>query len=98
MITIIIIREQLDELLEMQQRNSPFNFSCNRRRRVWPTPGLGYTREEDRDYVKKGEYPLLDEIVEIVVATRYLGGRFYLTNEGAFLSDNDEQFVEFDFE
>lgn len=92
---MLISRERLLDLLELQQRNTPFNFSCNPKREVWPTPGRSYTYEKDRDYVQ-GVYPELDQIVDIVVRERYGAGRFYLSRDGAFFSHNHRQFAEFE--
>ena len=93
---ILISREVFYELRELQQRNRPFNFSCNDKREVWPPPGDGYTQPEDRDYVQ-GAYEELDKIAEIVLSEDRIGGRFYLTDDGAFLSRDDKQIVEFIF-
>ena len=80
-------QEDINELMEIQQQNSPFNFSCNQWGRVWPTPGRGYTQLKDRAYV---DLDLLNKIVRTVLQRDYRGKRSYLTREGAFLSDSDE--------
>jgi len=80
-------QEDINELMEIQQQNSPFNFSCNQVGKVWPAPGLGYTQLEDRAYV---DFDLLNKIVRTVLQRDYRGKRSYLTREGAFLSDSDE--------
>lgn len=93
---IFISREVYYELWGLQQRNSPFNFSCNNQREVWPPPGPGYTQPGDREYVQ-GAYEELDHIVNIVLGEDWRGGRFYLNDDGAFFSRDDRQIVEFKF-
>ena len=94
---ITITCQEFIELLELQQENEPFNFSSNRWGKVWPTPGPGYTPENKREYVERGAYPKLDEIVSIVMRERYDAGRFYLTVYGVYLSKGRRQIAEFVF-
>lgn len=91
---LITTQEDIHELIEVQQKNAPFNFSCNRWGKVWPTPGFGYTHPENRAYV---DFDLLNRIARIVLKKDYREKRSYLTSEGAFLSDSGEQIVEFKF-
>lgn len=65
-------------------------FSCNPDRKVWPSYHLGYSDPDDRMYVR-APTKLLRELVEIVLADRDLGGRFFINKEGVFVKPEYEE-------
>jgi hypothetical protein len=68
----------------------PATFSCNAWEEVWPFSGYGLTYEGDRQYIRQKEIPILDEIVNKVLAKRPAGGRFFVDDRGVFLSDEGQ--------
>ena len=74
-------------------------FSCNPDRIVWPSYHLGYSDPDDRIYVR-APTKLLCELVDIVLADRDLGGRFFINKEGVFVKpeyEQQRQIVSFDW-
>lgn len=87
--TFRLTRQKFEEFRNVQispRTDWPATFSCNHFGEVWPPPGYGFTCPDDRMHVQ-GHYPLLDEIVGIVLAERPAGGRFFLNDEGVFIPD-----------
>ena len=80
---------QLVEMIEVQlhQWNDwAARFSCNPGADVWPCPSFGYSTPSHRNLVT-GAFPVLDQIVELVLARRPLGGRFFVCEHGAWTFD-----------
>ena len=63
------------------------SFSCSRYQ-VWPTPGKGHTVECARVDLK-GQFPLLDKIVDLILADWDNGKRFQVNQSGVLLTDDD---------
>ena len=63
-------------------------FSTNCNREIWVYGGPGYTHEERRIHVQ-GNSKVLDRVAEEYLRIRHEGGRFYLTETGAFYSSED---------
>ena len=68
----------------------PATFSCNRFNQVWPQNAWGHTDEARREYLER-EIQLLDQIVEVVLRARPLGGRFFISNKGVFLKPKESE-------
>lgn len=97
MTTIRLSKEEYRDLLEIQAESKFGRLACNRSRQVWPKPVLGFTQPQDRDD-KAGGHPVLDEIVLAVLKEQYLGGDFYVNQEGAFLARDGRKIVLFIFD
>lgn len=93
-----VSREEIDELRELQRRNSPFNFSCQPDRRVFVPTGAGYTPPAQRigRYVDGNR--VLDFIASIFKQHDWRCGRFHLDEDGAYLSRDDTQIVKFSYD
>ena len=89
-----VSKEEIAELREMQRRNRPFNFSCEPDMRVFLPPGHGYTPPERRigRYV---DHRVTNFIAGVVKRYDWRCGRFYLDEEGAYLSRDHRQIVQF---
>ena len=68
-----------------QRRDWPVALSCNCHRDIWPPIGLGFTHPRDRMYLQ-GRIPILGRIVEVVLAERPEGGRFFVDDNGIYIS------------
>lgn len=92
-----VTKEEIDELQELQRRYMTFDFSCEPSKRVFMPTGHGYTPPEQRigRYV---DHRVLDFIAGVVKQYDFLCGRFYVKEDGAYLSRDDRQIVEFQYE
>lgn len=63
----------------------PITLSCNRRRKVWCSDNLSKTKK--KVYIHFDDFPFLEEIVEMMIATKPDAGRFHMNREKAFLTD-----------
>ncbi len=64
-------------------------FSCNPDREAWPCHDKGSSHPDDREHAHT-RYRMLREIVEIVLADRPGGGRFFLKKDGVFVKPEGE--------
>ena len=97
---IPISRDEFEEFRNLQVKNRwdwPASFSCNQKNEVWPWIGFGYSAEEDRIHLE-GKVRLLDQIVEIVLQERWLGGRFFICEKGVYLRPSDPHILIAKFE
>lgn len=100
-----LTREQFAELRAMQVKyrmDWPAVFSTGGKNQVWPCPGRGWSRHQQRTYLK-GHSQTLDAIVGAYLKVRSEGGRFFLDERGAFFAPEalgvklpDIQFVKFE--
>ncbi len=84
--------EQFKKFRDVQIRprwDWPATFSCNKHHEVFPYNAKGYTHEKEREYLQ-GRFPLLDQIVFVVLSERPKGGRFFIKDKGVFLKPKDD--------
>ena len=89
---IFVSPEEFEEFRDIQIQprwDWPATFSCTMYKRVWPQNAWGYTDETRRVYLE-GQFPLLDQIVGIVLHERREGGRFFISDAGVFLKPEDD--------
>ncbi len=95
---ISITREDYDELWSIQpkrRRDWKFPwFSVNPQGEIWPGKTLGLTPLEVRENIA-GRSKLLDRVAKECLKTRETGGRFFVSNLGAFYRDESGKEVEF---
>lgn len=72
----------------------PATLSCNRKQEVWPCTGYGYTLAEEREHLE-GFRAILDDVVDDVLNEEPRGGRFHLSDDGAFLASDKKQVTKF---
>ena len=89
--------EQFRDVHVKHRWDWPATFSCNPSGQVWPTPGYGFTNEEDRMYLSRREYPTLHTIVDAFLSVRPEGGRFHINDEGVFLAYGGPHICRFSF-
>ncbi len=97
MITITLSRGEFDELRQLQIKRRwdwPAVFSCNRHGEIWPWVTYGRTPEEVREDVR-GLSKIVDRVAKRFRGTRWLGGRFFINEEGAFYKGEGKQEVKF---
>ena len=99
---LAITREEYEDLWDIQpnrRRDRPFLwFSTNSQGDIWPGETLGLTPVGVRENVR-GRSQLLDRVADEYLRVRDGGGRFFLSNLGAFYKDesgNEIRFLEFD--
>ena len=99
--TVEIEFSELDLLKKVgpvEHRKWPAVFSCNEYNDLWLFITYGYTAPEDRIDVR-GKFPVLDAIADEYLEHRPRGGRFFVSDEGAFFNEGDgqgdEQFIKF---
>ena len=94
--TVRITQEEFESLKDfvVRIREWPAVFICNQHGRIWPWKRYGLHPERDRIYVE-GQHPLLDYLVDIFLAERPLGGRFFLSEEGLFYKEGEVPAQEF---
>ena len=89
-----ISQHEFDEFREIQVNRGwpwPAVFSCTKKygvNKVWPAIGRGWSREENRSYVE-GDFPLLDQIVAIILIEREEGGRFFINENGVYIRPDE---------
>ena len=78
--------ERLRELKREEHKDGWWAvFSVDPQERVWPFVCYGWTPKEDRHYVSLDEYPPLKDVAGNLLANvDELGGRFFISSEGAF--------------
>lgn len=94
MITIRVTAEEVLALLS-ENRRWPGRFSCNRSAKVWPVEYFGLSNPDQRDLIDG--HPLLDMIVEAVLASADRGGQFQVSSEGVRFASTGELVVVFSF-
>lgn len=89
-----VSKEEIDELQELQIRFMTFDFSCEPSMRVFMPIGDGYTHPPQRvgRYV---DHRVTNFIAGVVKTYDPNCGRFYVREEGAYLSRDDRFIVEF---
>lgn len=97
--TLEISRKQFEEFKQLQVRERwdwPAVFGANCHGDIWPWIAYGYTPEEKRENVR-GISPIVDVIAAQLLWTRPAGGRFFISENGAFYKPQDRaiQFVWF---
>jgi len=101
-ITFPIERSELDGMKKLQVRNHrgwPAVFSTNSLSQIWCCTHFGNTPIDERLFVQ-GELRVIDQIAEIYRSERPKGGRFFISDEGAFYCEEHSeqiQFIEFEF-
>src|SRR5713101_7542407 len=95
--TLRVNQKQFAQVLQLVKKHRadwPAVFSTNPKREVWLFTTYGWTRPEHRIQVG-GVCPIIDEIAKENRRRRRLGGRFFISDNGAFLKRDkeDEKFV-----
>ena len=90
--------QQLKDMQVRLRMDWPAVFSCNANRETWAFTTLGYTPHPERIRVE-GQSDVLDDIVEMVLDERPVGGRFFINETGVFAKPDGDpvQLVQFDF-
>jgi len=73
---LVFSREEFEYLKALQVRRRwdwPAIFSTNCHGDVWPPPGFGYTRGEDRKHVR-GLSSVIDQVADMYLNVRSDGG------------------------
>jgi hypothetical protein len=97
-----IKRIELEGMKVFQVRNHrkwPAAFSTNADYKIWPFTHFGKTPRNRKVYVQ-GELAVIDRIAEAYRGERPSGGRFFISDVGAFYTDEyseENQFIEFEF-
>jgi hypothetical protein len=100
--TFPIERSELDDMKKLQVRNHrgwPAVFSTNSLYQIWCCTHFGNTPRDERLFVQ-GELRVVDQIAQIYRGERPEGGRFFISDEGAFYCEEHSeqiQFIEFEF-
>ena len=89
--------EQFRDVQVKRRWDWPATFSCNPSGEVWPTPGYGLSKYEDKIYLSRRGYPTLHRIVGAFLSVRPEGGRFHIKDEGVFLPNNGPCICRFRF-
>ncbi len=94
--TVPTLKPEIGQLLDLFSifGGSPATFSCNEDGHIWPWATHGLTPESTRHYVE-GRFPILDAVAASMLDVRPTGGRFHLTDEGAFLATDKTMFIRF---
>ncbi len=96
--SITLTRAKFKVFLELQIKyhmNWPAAYTSIPSGKVWPHAKYGYSREHQRVNVR-GLSKRLDEVADINTNLRERGGKFFISNEGAFYkSDQDNSYVPF---
>jgi len=90
-ITLPIERSELEGMKILQVRNHrgwPAVFSTNVLGEIWCCTHFGNTPVNKRLYVQ-GELRVIDRIGEIYRGERPSGGRFFISDEGVFYSEEN---------
>lgn len=90
---IVLTQDEFEEFryVQIQPRwDWPATFSCNKFHQVWPQSAWGFTDEARRVYLER-QIPQLDQIVEVVLSERPLGGRFFISDKGVFLKPKNDE-------
>ena len=91
--TIPVYRDAYDRVVKCYQKHIEFRrrspefdaiFSGNPDKQVWPVDTYGPSDPDDRKS-DQCKYKFLNELVEIVLAHRDLGGRFFINKSGLFV-------------
>jgi hypothetical protein len=96
-------RSKLEDVKRLQFKNHkkwPAAFSTNPRCQIWPYTHCGKTPRNERIFVQ-GELRTIDDIAQIYSSERPEGGRFFVSDAGAFYSPQyceQNQFIEFEFQ
>ena len=101
-IKFVIERSELDGMKKLQARNHkewPAVFSTNTLCDIWCFTHSGNTPLDERLYVQ-GQLDVIDRIAEVYRSERPEGGRFFISDSGAFFTEEhceQLQFIEFEF-
>jgi hypothetical protein len=89
--TISPIEYQEFRNLQVRRRwDWPAAFSANEHGSIWPFVTFGYTRGQSREEVR-GISELVDAIADAYLDARAGGGRFFISEFGAFYKDEEKQ-------
>jgi hypothetical protein len=95
-----ITKSDFESLRELQLRRHwlwPAVFSTNCHLAIWPWVTNGWTHPSQREDVR-GVHPIIDVVADEYLRVRPEGGRFFISEQGAFYRDEAKQihqFVEF---
>lgn len=81
--------EKLMRKAELGKWDFPITLSCNIYRKVWHSRKYGFHQEEDRDYIRLGDFPFLREIVNKVLELKPRGGRFHIDKDVVVLTASE---------
>jgi hypothetical protein len=101
-ISITIERSELDAMKELQRKNHrkwPAAFNTNSECQIWPFVRYGKTPYNEREHIQ-GKLAIIDRIAETYLSERPEGGRFFISDDGVFYSEEcsePNQFIEFIF-
>ena len=100
LIPISISPDELKAMKDLQIKNHrkwPAAFSTNAQCEIWPYVRFGKTPYNERVFIQ-GELTIIDRIAETYLDERPEGGRFFISDDGAFYSEEcnePNQFIEF---
>lgn len=92
-----VTRTQYRALRELQERERwdwPATFSVNPAGEVWPFVTYGYARREERRNIRHLS-SIIDDVADRFLQVGPDGGRLFVSESGAFVAKNREQFVYF---